>query len=82
MTDNCFRSGISGHECGNAEKSYLGRRSLFFWKDKIPSLKEKVKIFGKSEVEIGVLIHHSLGYTWTLGGVYRVSSNEKKMVKE
>ena len=28
---------------------------------KIPSLKETVKIFGKSEMEIGVLIHRSLG---------------------
>ena len=30
-------------------------------KDKIPSLKGKVKIFGKSELEIGALIHRSLG---------------------
>lgn len=27
----------------------------------MPSLKEKVKIFGKSELEIGKLIHRSLG---------------------
>ena len=33
----------------------------FLCKDKIPSLKEKVKIFGKSELEIGALIHRSLG---------------------
>ena len=29
--------------------------------DKIPSLKEKVKIFGKSELEISASIHRSLG---------------------
>ena len=29
----------------------------FLCKDKIPSLKEKVKIFGKSELQIGTLIH-------------------------
>ena len=33
----------------------------FLCKDKIPSLKEKVKIFGKSELEISALIHRSLG---------------------
>ena len=33
----------------------------FLCKDKIPSLKEKVKIFGKSELEIGALIHRWLG---------------------
>ena len=33
----------------------------FLCKDKIPSLKEKVKIFGKSELQIGALIHRSLG---------------------
>ena len=31
----------------------------FLCKDKIPSLKEKVKIFGKSELQIGALIHRS-----------------------
>ena len=34
---------------------------VFLCKGKIPSLKEKVKIFGKSELEIGALIHRSLG---------------------
>ena len=33
----------------------------FLCKDKIPSLKEKVKIFGKSELQIGALIHRALG---------------------
>ena len=33
----------------------------FLCKDKIPSPKEKVKIFGKSELEISALIHRSLG---------------------
>ena len=33
----------------------------FLCKDKIPSLKGKVKIFGKSELEIAALIHRSLG---------------------
>ena len=36
----------------------------FLCKDKIPSLKEKVKIFGKSELQIGALIHRSLGVDW------------------
>ena len=34
---------------------------VFYCKDKIPSLKEKVKIFGRSDMEIGALIHRSLG---------------------
>ena len=41
-------------------------------KDKIPSLKEKVKIFGKSELQIGALIHRSLGVDL---GVYIGSEN-------
>ena len=41
-------------------------------KDKIPSLKEKVKIFGKSELQIGALIHRSLGVDL---GVYVGSEN-------
>ena len=44
----------------------------FLCKDKIPSLKEKVKIFGKSELQIGALIHRSLGVDL---GVYVGSEN-------
>ena len=44
----------------------------FLRKDKIPSLKEKVKIFGKSELQIGGLIHRSLGVDL---GVYVGSEN-------
>ena len=44
----------------------------FLCKDKIPSLKEKVKIFGKSELQIGALIHRSLGVDL---GVYTSSEN-------
>ena len=36
-------------------------KEIVLCKDKIPSRKEKVKIFGKSELEIGALIHRSLG---------------------
>ena len=41
-------------------------------KDKISSLKEKVKIFGKSELQIGALIHRALGVDL---GVYVGSEN-------
>ena len=44
----------------------------FLCKDKIPSLKEKVKIFGKSELQIGALIHRALGVDL---GVYVGSEN-------
>jgi len=37
------------------------REIVFLCQDKMPSLKEKVKIFGKSELQIGTLIHRSLG---------------------
>ena len=43
------------------KKVTLAEGDCFVCKDKIPSLKEKVKIFGKSELEIGTLIHRSLG---------------------
>ena len=45
---------------------------VFLCKDKIPSLKEKVKIFGKSELQIGALIHRPLGVDL---GVYVGSEN-------
>ena len=44
----------------------------FLCKDKVPSLKEKVKFFGKSELQIGALIHRSLGVNL---GVYVGSEN-------
>ena len=46
---------------------------VFLCKGKIPSLKEKVKIFGKSELEIGALIHRSLGVDFV--SVYVGSEN-------
>ena len=54
-TANCWCS----YERGNAEKSFLGQRILFFsfsLKCKISSLKEKVKIISESELEICALI--------------------------
>ena len=45
----------------------------FLCKDKIPSLKEKVKIFGKSELQIGALIHRSLGVDWVFMSAARTS---------
>ena len=44
-----------------SKKVTLAEGDCILCKDKIPSLKEKVKIFGKSELEIGALIHRSLG---------------------
>ena len=55
-TANCWCS----YERGNAEKSFLGQRILFFsfsLKCKISSLKEKVKIISESELEICALIY-------------------------
>ena len=43
------------------KKVTSAKGDCFLCKDKIPSLKEKVKIFGKSELEISALIHRSLG---------------------
>ena len=60
------------HEWGNVEKSYLSRTDCRLCKEKIPSLEEKVKIFRKSELQIGALIHRSLGVDL---GVYTGSEN-------
>ena len=44
-----------------SKKVTSAERDCRLCKDKIPSLEEKVKIFRKSELQIGALIHRSLG---------------------
>ena len=55
-----------------SKKVTSAARDCCLCKDKIPSLKEKVKIFCKSELQIGALIHRSLGVDL---GVYTGSEN-------
>ena len=55
-----------------SKKVTSAERDCCLCKDKIPSLKEKVKIFRKSELQIGALIHRSLGVDL---GVYTSSEN-------
>ena len=52
---------LKAAQMATPKKVTLAEGDCFVCKDKIPSLKEKVKIFGKSELEIGTLIHRSLG---------------------
>ena len=55
-----------------SKKVTSAQRDCCLCKDKIPSLKEKVKIFRKSELQIGALIHRALGVDL---GVYVGSEN-------